>query len=452
MLALPFHQSYASSSPGAAGGYGHPIPQHANTYTLATQQTRTSPTHHATTSHYQGHHVSPVSHNAYRSHGHQDTGPISPYPELKDLNGPLLLHRQHHHHSPHHGVSSGTPPLGRHGAAHGHPPQHVHSNYARTIQEHQRRDVGLPDFPNQWVEDPREHHRPTYEQLLYSAWEHRHQAELQERQRYGGDLGLYEQTSDIQALNAALAGPQGYMIQSHAAGSPNQLLEPIRQLMEVKRAEAERVRDIAYQYEAARGHNDPDTQQAQEMALRAEAEAGGVLAVERALEAAPEGQGLQQIESTVMIYEEEKHRSSVAWTDARGKLGENHPKTVAARMEMLKAESAWQGASSAAGAPAQRGFEVVEHPQAVANRASVAADAYTSEAQELNKRAEQLRRKWGKDDPRVAQAQKEADEVSAKAQSALLESQNAQDSAEGKPVAKAEPKKKLKKKKQGMCF
>jgi len=255
----------------------------------------------------------------------------------------------------------------------------------------------------------------------------------------------------MQAMDAALAGPQGYMIQSHNAGSPQQLMEPIMHLMEAKRAEAERVRDIAYEYQSSRGPDDPATQQAQEMALRAEAEAGGVLAVERALEAAPEGQGLQAIESTVIAFEEEKRRAQVAWSDARGRFGENNPKTIGEHLAMLKADAAWQGASSAAGAPAQRGFEAAEHPQAIANRASAAADAYTADAEELNKRAEQLRRKWGKTDPRVTQAQKESDEAASKANSCLLESATAQDLADGKPLEKPEAKKKAKKKQRGIC-
>jgi len=238
----------------------------------------------------------------------------------------------------------------------------------------------------------------------------------------------------MQAMNAALAGPQGYMIQSHNSGSPNQLLEPIKHLMDVKRAEADRVRDIAAQYQNARGPEDPATQQAQEMALHAEAEASGVLAVERALEHAPEGQGLQAIATTVGHFDEEKRQSQVAWSDAQGKLGESHPKVIAARLAMLKADAAHQGAAAAQAAPAQRGFEAAENPQAIANRASEAADSYNAEAEELHKQADLLRRKWGANDPRVAQAQNQADEAAAKAKTCLLESTTAQGVADGHPL------------------
>lgn len=460
---LPYQQSFGSSSYGAAPGYAQPIQQYANNYTLATQHrhaplhpqapTHYSP-HHSTAAgfHSQGHPASVISHHP----AHQDDGPISPYPELKDLHGPLLRSHHHHHHGDHHHpMPHGQHHSGHHGQTQH--PQHFHRNFPPSPLQHHRETVGLPDFPQMWVADPHDHqHRPTYEQMLYSAWEHHHKLEQQEIQRHGGNLGLGADNSDMQAMNAALAGPQGWMIQSHNSGSPTQLLEPIKRLMDIKRHEAERARDVVYQYENSRGPQDPVTQQAQELALHAEAEASGVLAVERALEAAADGQGLHAISETVAIFEEEKSRASVAWSDAQGRFGENHPKTVGERVAMLKADAAWQGATAAQSAPAQRGFEEAEHPQAIANRASAAADAYSAEAEELNKRADQLRRKWGNADPRVAQAQAEADEAAAKAKSALLESQEAQGFVDGKPLATASnaapvPKKKAKKKQRGIC-
>jgi len=458
----PYHQSYGSASYGAAAaGYGQPSPHYNSNYALALQYPQTLPPHGQVSPHYSpqhhgvaiAHHPHGASHHGVHHHPHgashhrvhDDFGPISPYPELKDLCGPLLLSAaQHEKDRMHHGHAHHRPP------GHGQHPQQRHANYPVTVQSRYRQQVGLPDFPIGWIEDPHEHqHRQTYEQLLHSAWEHHHK--LQE-QRHGAGLGVDEQHGgDMQAMNAALAGPQGHVIQSHDSGSPNQLLEPIKHLMEAKRAEADRVRDVATQYQNARGPEDPGTQQAQEMALRAEAEAGGVLAVERALESAPQGQGLQAMATTVGHFEEENKRSQVAWSDALGKLGESHPKVIAERLAMLKADAAYQGAAAAQAAPAQRSFEAAENPQAIANRASDAADAYNAEAEELSKKAEQLRRKWGAKDPRVAQAQKEADEAAAKAKTCLQESAAAQGIADGKPLPKPEAKKKVKKKQRGIC-
>lgn len=385
---------------------------------------------------------------------HEDTGPISPYPELKDLYGPLLLSAaQHEKDRMRHGHAHGGHDQHRR-PAHGQHPQHPqqrHASHPATMQSRHRHQVGLPDFPIAWIEDAHEHqHRPTYEQLLHSAWEHHHKVE---QQRHAASLGIDEQHGgDMQALNAALAGPQGHIIQSHNAGSPNQLLEPVKQLMDLKRAEADRARDVAAQYQNARGPEDPATQHAQEIALHAEAEAGGVLAVERALETAPEGQGLQAIETTVGHFDEEKRRSQVAWSDAQGRLGESNPKVIAARLAMLRADAAYQGAAAAQAAPAQRSFEAAEAPQAIANRAAEAADAYNAEAEELSKQADLLKRKWGPKDPRVVQAQREAGEADAKAKACLAESATAQDLADGRPLPKPEAKKKAKKKaRSGIC-
>jgi len=318
------------------------------------------------------------------------------------------------------------------------------------MHQRNRHQSGLPDFPLGWVEDPHEHHRPTYEQIVYSAFEHRQQLQHQNYQQHGDDLGFDQNNFDMQAMNAALAGP-------HNSGSINQLMEPIQRLMDAKRVEAERAREIAarYQNEPSRGPDDAVTREAQEIALQAEAEAGGVLAVERALEHAPEGQALHQIATTVQAFEEEKRRTQAAYNEAFGRFGDNHQNTFSARMAALQAEAAWQGAAAAQAAPAQRGFDAAEHPIAIADRASAAAQAYFSEADELHRKADMLKRKWGKNDPRVLEAEKAAEEKAALGESALKESDTAQGFAEGKPEgsapAKAEAKKKPKKQKKGIC-
>jgi len=315
------------------------------------------------------------------------------------------------------------------------------------MQEYSRQMDGLPNFPNQWVDDPREHqHRPTYEQLLYKAYEHQHRLQLQDDRRHRDDVQV--QGSDMQAMNAALAGPNAWMYHHETGGMPHQLAAPIQQLMEAKRAEAERVRHIADQYYNERGPNDPETQRANEVALQAEAEAHGAVAVERALEHAPQGEALHSIAATVEIFEDEKKRSEISWHESQGRLGNNHESTVAARMAMLQAASAWQGALAAQAAPAERGFEAAEHPQAIANRANAAADAYGEESEELTRKADLAARKFGKNDPRAVEAQRAADEVKAKEKAALHEAATAQAVADGKPPPQtAAAKKKAAKKK-----
>jgi len=308
---------------------------------------------------------------------------------------------------------------------------------------------GLPDFPNHWVEETHEHyHRPTYEQMLYTAWEQQHRGQLNDHPR---EHMLAEQGSDMQAMSSALAGPNGWMMNNGKSNLPHQLQEPIRALMEAKRAEADRVRRIAEQYQHERGPEDPATRDAQEAALQAEAEAHGVVAVERALEHAPQGQAVEQIALTVEAFEDEKRRAEISFNEAQGKWGENHQNTIAARLEMLKAAYAWQGAATAQSAPAQRDYDAAEHPQAIANRANAASEAYRSEAEDFTKKATNAAHKWGKKDPRVVEAQRLAEEATAMANSAAQEADAAQAVADGKPAPKAGAKKVKKKVQRGYC-
>jgi len=304
----------------------------------------------------------------------------------------------------------------------------------------------LPNFPNQWIDDPTEHkHRPTYEQLMYAALEHQHQLQMEEHKRHGDAFGFHDrQSSDMQAMNAALAGPHGWMYHHETGGLPHALAGPIQQLMEAKRAEAERVRHIATQYENERGPHDPATQEANEYALMAEAEAQGAVAVERALEHAPEGEAPQQIELTVKAFEEEKRNAELHWQQEMSG-GPHLERTIAARLSMMKAKYAFEGALAAQQAPAQRGFEAAEHPQAIANRAAIAAESYRDEAETLKSHAAILARRHGKNDPRAEEAHRAAEEAAARAKSAEKESEDAQAVADGKPRPKATKKKVVKK-------
>lgn len=257
------------------------------------------------------------------------------------------------------------------------------------------------------------------------------------------------QGSDMEAMDAALTGPDGWMHGHNTGSSPQQLAAPIRALVEAKRREAERVRHIAIQYEDERGPNDAGTMEAQDIALQAEAEVHGAAAVERALESAAQGgQATQQIAMTVEVFDDEKQRAEVAWHEAQGRFGDNHNQTIAAHTAMLQAAFAWQGAMAAQSAPAMRGFETAEHPQAIANRASAASESYRAEAEELRRKADLLARKHGKTDVRAKQALKAADEADAKAQSALFEEESAQAVADGRPPPRKPAKKKVNKKVQ----
>lgn len=390
-----------------------------------------------------------VAHHEY--HNDQDY-PVSPYPELKDLVGPLHRPHGHHHHHRRHGHHHGpTSPRQAHVPV---LPTNVHFTgyHPRTYQDYERMHDGLPNFPdNYWIEEPHDHrHRASYEQLLYAAYEHAHRLDFERQARQGDALGGYHQGSDMEAMNAALAGPHGWMM--HGDGSPQALAEPIKILVERKMAEAERIRRIANRVLSERGREDPGSMEAQEALLQAEAEAHGAVAVERSLESAAQGQAMQQIAITVQHFEEEKRDAEVAWHDAQGRFGNNSEKTHAARTTMLQAAAAWQGALAAQSAPAERGFEAAEHPQAIANRANDAAEAFREEAAELSRKAELLSRKYGKTDKRAIDAQQAADEATKKADAALFEAETAQAVADGKePPLRPGLKKKKKRTRGGCC-
>lgn len=260
---------------------------------------------------------------------------------------------------------------------------------------------------------------------------------------------MHGQGSDMQAMNAALSGPHGWTLQHGSGQQHHQMLDAIARLADAKRHEAERVRRIANQCEAAR---DPQTDQAQEAALVAEAEASGVLAVERAVEHALDGQALHQIASIVAIYEEERHHQQAAWNEAQGMLGDHDHKTIAARLAMLQAHAAWQGAAEAQAAPAQSNYEAAEHPQAIANRALAAEEAYRADAKEMKREADMDAKKYGKKDPRTVDAQRSAAEAERRAASAHEEAETAQALADGGPtLEKKLAGKKGKKKRAGIC-
>merc|ERR1719158_241399 len=113
--------------------------------------------------------------------------------------------------------------------------------HPQTYEDYERIQDGLPNFPNYWVETPQDHqHRPTYEQLAYDAYEHQERLRAQHLARHQD----YHQGSDMEAMNAALSGPQGWMLH-HQGGGAHALEAPIRRLVDQKRAEAERVRNMA---------------------------------------------------------------------------------------------------------------------------------------------------------------------------------------------------------------
>lgn len=303
---------------------------------------------------------------------------------------------------------------------------------------------------------------------MYSAWEQRHRHDLRSEHRRD-NLGLGENNADIQAMNAALAGPNGWMIQSHSSGSPAQLLGPVQALLEEKRAEAEHFRVKAQQYLAVKGPQDPDTKQAQEVALQTEAECRGVAAVERALENAQQLSlhATDEIAKIVKVHAEEKDAASHEWSDATGRYAQNDKRVEGARLNLLAAQSAWNGAVAAQHAPAQKGFEAATNPQDMANRRAAAVESYRAEAAQLRSQAEAAKRQYGAADPRVLEVQRQADIADANAQAVLAEANNVQRVADGGQAAatpggagdpaagagtEAKPKTKKKKQKSGGCF
>jgi len=252
----------------------------------------------------------------------------------------------------------------------------------------------------------------------------------------------------MEAMNTALSGPHGWTLQHGGADmQQHQMVEAIARLMDAKRHEAERVRHIANQCA------DRDRDQANEVALVAEAEASGVLAVERAVEHALDGQALHQMASIVSIYEEESNHQQVAWHEAVGMYGEEDHRSINARLAMIQAHAAWQGAAEAQAAPAQRNYEAVEHPQAIANRALAAEEAYRADAQDLKREADMDARKYGKKDPRTLDAQRSAADAERRAASAHEEAETAQALADGGPTPdkKTAAKKGKKAKRGGIC-
>jgi hypothetical protein len=359
-----------------------------------------------------------------RIRAHDNLAPISPYPELKNLTGPLHLAR---HADPNHHTNPTSGQL-----------EHTTSYY----HFENRKQVGLPEFPfHHWKEDPHEHEfRPTYEQLLYAQYEEKKQLGLL-APRYRDDLGLSNNVSELDAVeNARLHGT----LQSIAGDvhtrpvSYQQLTGSINQLLDTYRIETDRRRNVYQQYLAERGPNDPETAQAHEVLLVAEAMTSGAFTVLQRVQSAPPDDFQQQMSSmaaTVQHFGEHYQETEARVTQARSMFGEHDERTRQAKIASFQAEQQWIGARAAQTASTEVNAQALETPAAVAERERMGAEAYRAEADQLRAEVDKLEKRYNDPkDPRVALAKEQLKEAEAKAKDAEERAKRAQAVAEGRPV------------------
>merc|ERR1719491_2399444 len=119
----------------------------------------------------------------------------------------------------------------------------------------------------------------------------------------------------------------------------------------------------------------------------------------------------------------------MALQQARADHGDQDQRTHGLQMSAIKANATFEGAEEAVSQLGREDFRVSESPEAIANRAAAAADAYRAEADMAQEEAARKATQYGAKDPRVIQTQelahraadrmREADAEATAAQAAL---------------------------------
>mmetsp|Transcript_56017 Transcript_56017/g.105354 ORF Transcript_56017/g.105354 Transcript_56017/m.105354 type:complete len:337 (+) Transcript_56017:1965-2975(+) len=305
----------------------------------------------------------------------------------------------------------------------------------------------------------------TYEKMMYLQEEYRRERLKEEGVVDGGDLGMTPAlptlpTSDMEAFDMArMAGPYGKQSAAEALplaqtaageayrasvtgelrGGPQALTAPISSVVERCREHAGRAQAVAAETAAQLGPNDPRTIQAQNELMQAEAALTGAMAVQSAVTLAPSQQAMSAMHSTVEALRLDADKAQVAFSQAMSEYGEQDQRTYHLQINASKSAAMVEGAEMAVSQVGREDFRMSESVEAVATRASAAADAYRAEAEMAHEEAQRFIQEYGAKDPRAIRTQQLADQADNRFRAADAEAAAAQRAITGPLQAPESP-------------